>query len=261
MTPFFIPVIAFLLRRQYGKAMKIIAHRGASHTAPENTLASFRLGLSQGADGIELDIRLSLDGQIVAIHDADTGRTADKSCLICDTAYNVICTLDAGSWKCDEYKCERIPLLSEVLDMLPPGREIYIEIKCGDTVIKPLAELLSKHGGLAQRAVIFGFDYDVLCKACAALPAFRCLWIGEFGYNIEEGADMYDRALRMVEEGGFSGFSTKSDRHHVAEMKKRLGGKILNVWTVDSADDAKFYKELGISSLTTNRPDLIIKNI
>lgn len=241
--------------------MKIIAHRGASYAAPENTLTSFRLGLAHGADGIELDIRLSADGLVVVMHDADTGRTADKKYAVCDTPYSVLGGLDAGGWKRAEYRGERIPLLSDVLDILPEDREIYIEIKCGAEIIEPLAEVLSKYDGMSGRAVLFGFDYEVLCLVSAEFPAYRCLWIGEFGYNIPKTADMYDKALQMVLDGGFAGFSTKSDHKHVTEMKNRLGGMMLNVWTVDSAQDAQFYRGLEISSLSTNRPDMIIRSL
>lgn len=241
--------------------MKIIAHRGASFTAPENTLASFRLGLEQGADGIELDVRLTADGQVIALHDSDTGRTADINCVVCDTSYDIICTLDAGSWKCDEFKCERIPLLSEVFQILPVDREIYIEIKCGDEIIAPLSELLSHFTGLTESVVLFGFDYDTMVRVRHTMPSYRTMWIGEFGYNIPISADMYDTAERMIKEGGFSGFSTKADRKHVAVMRERLKGMMLNVWTVDDADEAAYYKSINVTSVTTNRPDLIIANL
>lgn len=238
--------------------MKIIAHRGASFTAPENTLAAFRLGLEQGADGIELDVRLTADGQIIALHDDDTERTTGVCHRAVDADYSIICTLDAGSWKCDDFKCEKIPLLREVLDILPAGKEIYIEIKCGSEIINPLTELFKQYHGLNQSAVIFGFDYETMKNIREALPDFRTLWICEFGCNLPVSEGMYEAAEKMVRDGGFGGFSTKNDRKHCAEMRKRLSDLIFNVWTVDNPDDARFYKSLGISTLTTNRPDIML---
>ncbi|MDA1056051.1 MAG: glycerophosphodiester phosphodiesterase family protein, partial [Planctomycetota bacterium] len=77
----------------------IIAHRGGSHDAPENTLAAFRLAFEQGADGIEGDFYLTRDNRIVCIHDADTKRVADKTLVVAESSLAELKRLDVGSWK------------------------------------------------------------------------------------------------------------------------------------------------------------------
>ena len=93
---------------------QIIAHRGASADAPENTLAAFRLGWEQDADGIEGDFRLSADGRIVCIHDDDTQRVAGSRLVVSETSYNDLHALDVGRWKGEQWRGERIPSLAEV---------------------------------------------------------------------------------------------------------------------------------------------------
>lgn len=236
--------------------MQIIAHRGASYLAPENTLAAFWLGLEQGADGIELDVRLSVDNVVTVLHDKNTLRTAQKKYDINKTTYNIIETLDAGSWKGSEYIGEKIPKLSDVLDILPDGKMIYIEVKCGAEIIPHLKDVLKNFR--VKDAVLFGFGYETVRNIKAEMPEYRVLWIGEFGFNIKGGHEVYETASDMLKMAGLDGFSTKNDRLHCIEMKKRIKNRIFNVWTVDDVRDAEFYKELGITSLTTNRPDIML---
>ncbi|MGE4265797.1 MAG: glycerophosphodiester phosphodiesterase family protein [Deferribacterales bacterium] len=241
--------------------MKIIAHRGASFFAPENTISAFRLGIEEGADGIELDVRLTSDGRIIALHDVTTARTADKLFRAEETPFWLIETCDAGSWKSSKYKNERIPSLDEVLEFMPENRDIYIEIKCGTEIIPFLSELLQSVPRHKDNVVIFGFGYDVAAEAKRVLPEYRVLWIGEFGFNIQLDDGMYDHAEKLVRQANLDGFSTRADRIHVPVMRERLKDLSLNVWTVDDPQDALFYQEAGVDSLTTNRPERIINVI
>src|SRR5699024_7790571 len=96
-------------------SQEIIAHRGASHLAPENTLASVKLGYALGADAVEIDVHLSKDKQILVNHDSDTKRTAQgKNHIIADTDAEELRKLDVGSWKGEKYKGEKMPFLHEV---------------------------------------------------------------------------------------------------------------------------------------------------
>jgi glycerophosphoryl diester phosphodiesterase len=238
--------------------MKIIAHRGASYFAPENTLSAFRLGIEEGADGIELDVRLTSDGRIVALHDVTTARTTDKLFRADETPFWLLETCDAGSWKSSKFKDERIPSLDDVFSHMPESREIYVEIKCGVEIIPFLTELLRENPRHGDNVVIFGFGYEVAAKVKRVLPEYRTLWIGEFGYNIQLEDGMYDYAEKLVRQANLDGFSTRAHREHVPVMREKLKDLQLNVWTVDDPADALFYFEQGVDSLTTNRPDRII---
>ncbi len=103
-------------------AQQVIAHRGASFNAPENTLAAFRLAWQQGADGIEGDFYLTDDGEIVCLHDSDTGRTGDRKLSVGQSTLEQLRTVDVGISKGEKFRGERIPTLAEVLAVVPAGQ-------------------------------------------------------------------------------------------------------------------------------------------
>src|SRR3990170_7761080 len=106
----------------------IFAHRGASAYAPENTLAAFRLALDQGADGIELDAKLSADGEIVVIHDQTVDRTTPRKGRVDQLTLSELRKLDAGSWKGDVFSGEKIPALAEVFSAVGGKLKINVEL-------------------------------------------------------------------------------------------------------------------------------------
>lgn len=107
----------------------VIAHRGASKDAPENTLAAFRKALTIGADWIELDVHLSKDGRVVVIHDPVLGRTSTGKGSIREMLWEDLAKLDAGSWKDASFADEKIPLLEDVLKLVQGRAKLLIEIK------------------------------------------------------------------------------------------------------------------------------------
>ncbi len=109
--------------------MKIIAHRGASFDAPENTLAAIRLAWQQQADAVEIDVHLSRDRHLVAIHDFNTRKTTGRNRPVARQTLAQLRTLDAGQWKHPRWRGEKIPTLEEVLATVPPGKRLFIEIK------------------------------------------------------------------------------------------------------------------------------------
>jgi len=107
----------------------IIAHRGGSGHAPENTLTAFQTAIDQGADGIELDVHLSADGEVVVIHDSDLGRTTNGSGSVYQKLLSEIKQLDAGSWFDEGFSGEEVPTLSEVFELVGKQCLINIELK------------------------------------------------------------------------------------------------------------------------------------
>lgn len=113
-----------------GGMPQIIAHRGASAFAPENTIAAFNLAADQKADWFELDCLLTADGEVVVCHDGDTSRTGDRALVIGETSLAKLKEVDIGSWKGKEFSGERIPTLGEALTVgLQREIGVYIEIK------------------------------------------------------------------------------------------------------------------------------------
>jgi hypothetical protein len=129
----------------------IIAHRGASAYAPENTLAAFKKAIDLGADGIELDVHLSKDGEVVVIHDRTIDRTSNGKGQVAEMSLKELKALDFGSWFSDEYQKESIPLLREVLELLKDWNGLLnIELKQNGLERYPLAAALGEKAGLPQ---------------------------------------------------------------------------------------------------------------
>ena len=110
-------------------SVEIIAHRGASHIAPENTVVSANAAWENGADAVEVDIYLSADGKIMVIHDSTTKRTTGSDYKVGETDSGILRSLDAGSWKGTEFAGEKIPFLEEIIETVPRGKRLYVEIK------------------------------------------------------------------------------------------------------------------------------------
>jgi len=138
----------------------IIAHRGASHDAPENTLAAFKLAIEQGADGFEADFYLGKDGHVVCLHDADTKRVAGKKLLAKEAPFEELRLLDVGSWKGPQWKGERMPTLEEVLAAVPEGKKIFIELKSSREVVGPMVKILAASKLSPEQVVVISFNAD-----------------------------------------------------------------------------------------------------
>lgn len=139
----------------------ICAHRGANQTHPENTLAAFSEAVKLGAHMIEFDVRMSKDSKLVIIHDESVDRTTDGSGFIRDLTLEEIKSLDAGSWKSEDFEGERIPSLSEVLEIMPQNIWLNIHLKgdqrLGEAVAKMIVEKRRKH----QTFIACGSDTEV----------------------------------------------------------------------------------------------------
>jgi glycerophosphoryl diester phosphodiesterase len=133
----------FLLAAMSVQAVEIIAHRGFSARAPENTLGAFELGWKHQTDACELDVYLTADGKTAVIHDKDTKRTAGVKLDVASSKQAELTALDAGSWKGKEWTNEKIPTLEQALATLPKGKQrFFIEVKCGAEIVPELKRIL-----------------------------------------------------------------------------------------------------------------------
>lgn len=233
----------------------IIGHRGASRDAPENTLASFRLAFEQGADGVEADFRLTGDGAIVCLHDPSTARTAGVDLVAERAALADLRALDAGLWKGEAWRDERIPTLDEVLGALPEGKMLFVELKSGPEIIPPLAEVLRSAGTPAAQVLFLSFDAAVIRELKARLPGYRACWLTDYRWR---GAwrPSPEEVLATLASSGADGLASRDravlDAAVVQKVRER--GLELHVWTVDSRQAAARLVELGVDSIMTNRP-------
>ena len=234
----------------------VYGHRGASGECPENTAAAFAAAWAQGADGIECDVHLTRDGEVVVLHDAHTGRVAGRRLVVADTPWAGLRDLDVGSWKAPRFAGERIPLLRDVLDALPAGGRILIEVKCGPAAIPPLARLLSTRPGLEERVTVMSFDRAVVAAAAAGIPLVPPMLLVDFQ---QRDGVWRPAGVQSVADGlacGARGLGWRCcaaiDAGTVAAA--RAAGMMLSSWTVNDPADAKRLAALGLDALTTDWP-------
>lgn len=242
----------------------IVAHRGASYDAPENTLAAFRLAWEQEADAIEGDFYLTADKQIVCIHDKTTKRVAPTSPVmdVAKSTLEDLRKLDVGSWKGKKFAGERTPTLAEVLATVPDGKRIFIEIKCGPEIVPVLKKQLKDSGLKDRQIVIIAFNKDVVRKCRLELPQYKCNWLTSFRQNKQKtvwtptAPDVVETLLSTEA----AGLGTNANVQVVDDLfieQVRKAGCECHVWTVNQPDVAKYFGNLGVDSITTDRPKLI----
>ncbi len=153
----------------------IVAHRGASHEAPENTLAAFRLAWVRGADAVEGDFYLTSDGKIVCIHDKTTKRVApdQPELTVAKSTLEQLRQMDVGHWKDAKFAGEQIPTLEEVLAIVPQRKRIFVEIKCGPEIVPELRKQLAASGLTNEQIVIIAFDRTVTQACRQSMPRYK----------------------------------------------------------------------------------------
>ncbi|MEM8864397.1 MAG: glycerophosphodiester phosphodiesterase [Planctomycetota bacterium] len=236
----------------------IIAHRGASHDAPENTLAAFKLAWEQGADGIEGDFRLSADGEVVCVHDAEMERTAGESMAVEQTALAELQQMDVGSWKADCFATERTPTLRQVIATVPSGKYLFVELKCGPEIVEPTAEVLEDSSLNPQQVVLISFDAEVIAACRRRLPEYPTQWLTKYKRTLSGWSPNASQAISQLQACGAAGLGCKAEQKCFdASFIRQLNAAGFNdwgVWTVDDPAIARYYHELGTWSITTNRP-------
>jgi glycerophosphoryl diester phosphodiesterase len=226
----------------------IIAHRGASHDAPENTIASVNLAWEQGADAAEVDVHLSKDKRIMVIHDADTKRTTGNMMKIRESQSPALRSLDA-SCGMEKFRGERIPFLEEVMATIPDGRVLFIEVKTGKVIIPYLSALLRDFPEKTKIRVI-SFDFEVCSMMKKEIPAIPVYWLH---YTLS--GSYRSKWISRAGEAGLDGlsFRYKGLSKDYVQAVHRSGMKMFT-WTIDEPDDAASLIENEIDGITTNRP-------
>ncbi|MBP7948955.1 MAG: glycerophosphodiester phosphodiesterase [Verrucomicrobiales bacterium] len=250
-------LLSALLLPAMGGGVEIIGHRGASHDAPENTLASFRLCWEQQADAGELDIHLSRDGEAVVIHDGATKRVTGVDKPVVQQTREELQAQDAGRWKDPKFAGEKIPLLSEVLALIPEGRRMFLEIKCGPEALGAIEKAMQKSGRKAQQFVIIGFNHATMKAAKKRFPKLPVLWLVSHAADKTTGQfpDL-DRLISQAKEAGLDGLDLeyKFPLDAAAVAKTKAAGLQLFVWTVNEAAAAQALARAGVDGITTDRP-------
>jgi glycerophosphoryl diester phosphodiesterase len=226
--------------------VKIIAHRGDSIAFPENTAVAFRSAWAKGADGVELDVQLSADGELVVFHDRDGERLCGQRQRVAACDWQNI-----QSWR---VQGEPVPLLADVLREAPAGVIVLVEIKCGAEALPALKTLALSHSNL--QIAVLAFDPEVARTAARGpLPA----WL-----NVEqEHAGRLDELLAFANEMELKGLSLGWSEQISADIIRKVHGAGLGfaVWTVNNPATALRLQAWGADILMTDHPEAIRKVI
>lgn len=233
--------------------MEIIAHRGASGYAPENTRGSILKGLELGCDGFEVDVQLAACGEVVIFHDFTLERTTSGSGSLRDKKLHDLKKLDLGSWFSKEFKGEEIMTLEELLNIVPKNKILNIEIKVRYDEINKIEEkvikILKKAGRIEGKVIISSFNHRIIKKINKLEPKLKTGLLLTAGVlDIENYIKIND--LKIYSIHSYAEFTGR-------EMVKKMNeiGVETYIWTVNNADEAKILKDFGVTGIITNFPD------
>ena len=231
----------------------IIAHRGISFDLPENSLSAFDASWAVGVDGIEGDFHLTRDGSIVCIHDDNTSRVCNKNLVICNSTLQELKELNLQCEGKDHLNI-KIPTLTEVLKIVPSGKKIFIEIKCGVEILSPLIKELSRSKINSTQVVIISFDRQVVKELKEMAPEYKALLL----YSYEERREVSSLINEMFDIKA-DGIGTDNQLSKEFVEKVIISGLEYHSWTIDNADTANQLISWGSNSITTNEPELLIQ--
>lgn len=234
----------------------IVAHRGASHDAPENTLAAFLLAWEQGADGIEGDFHLTSDGRVICLHDDDFKRVAGDPRKVAEMTFDEARSLDVGGWKSPQFKGQRAPSLVEVMATVPAGKHAFIELKAGPEIVGPMLRELDRTAVSLDQIVVISFKQATILECKRRVPRLHCHWLTSFKRKDGQWNPTPEEIAATASECRADGVGLQANREAFdASAWKATGLKEFHVWTVDAPEVARFYSGLGARGITTNRPD------
>jgi len=231
----------------------IIAHRGESFEAPENTLSSINLAWQKNDDAVEIDIRMTKDDKIIVIHDNNTFRTGRKFMNVSSCSYDELLKVDVGKFKGNNWKNEKIPLLDEVINMIPKDKILFVEIKSNYKIVKPLQELINQKQIDPNQINFIGFNFKTMILVKKKLSEFNSYWIiGK--KSILEKIHIEDIILKC-KSSKLNGVDIKDGKYlnkDLIHSVKKSGLKIYT-WTVDDPVRAKQLVLDGIDGITSNK--------
>lgn len=231
----------------------IFGHRGASAYAPENTLESFKLAMDMGADGFELDVHMSKDGQLVVIHDESVDRTTDGTGLVKDLTLAQLKALDASNGM-ENYRGAKIPALAEVYDLIGDTHHIVnVEIKTDECFYPEIEEkclALAREKGVEERIIYSSFNHHTLIRMRKLQPdvklgmLFGDIMVKPWEYAKQLGVDYLHPMKMNIYVPGFAEGTCGA-------------GYGINMWTINDAETmAECLKQ--DAGIITNYPDVAV---
>lgn len=234
-----------------GKKIMVVAHRGGSGYAPENTLASMKKAIELGAEMSELDVQETADGKLIILHDRSLKRTAGVDKNIWETKYSELKGLDVGSWFSNKYKNEPVPTLQEIIDLVKGKMKLNIELKTNGHE-KKLAERTLKvvlDNNFLDQVIFTSFKFDEIRTIRRLNKKAK---VGYLFGKLPQDVDVFKEDVDLLS----ANYKTVNEEF----MKKaRNSGKEVVVWTVNKPADMKRMIALGVDAIITNYPDVLQK--
>jgi glycerophosphoryl diester phosphodiesterase len=235
----------------------LLGHRGDPAHAPENTLPSFQQAVQKGADGVELDAKLTADGHVVVIHDPTVDRTTDGTGRVASFTLEVIRKFDAGSWFSEKFRGTKIPLLGEVIETLGKEKLINIELTNYSTPLDGLVDTvceLIKRRNIQGQIIFSSFLASNLKRAAQLLPqiprgllatpGLMGLWSRSFGFMFGDYQALHPHISNV-------------DRQQVQRVH-RLNRRV-HVWTANTPDQIYRLRDWGVDGIFTDDPQTAIR--
>ena len=243
----------------------IIAHRGESYDAPENTLAAINIAWKRNVHAVEIDIQLTSDNEIVVIHDKDTLRVSGKKKIIRKSSLKELKLLNAGFRKEGNWENSSIPKLSEVLGTVPPNRKLIIEIKSNDSILQKLTYELSQSRLLPSQIELIAFNAVTLEKAKQLMPEYRMLWLLGLDYMwpwwlVWIHKKRIINNVKKLKLDGVNVWAGKLlNRSFISIFKE--AGLYVYAWTVNDPEKARSLIENGVDGITSDRAGWMIEQL
>jgi glycerophosphoryl diester phosphodiesterase len=227
--------------------IRLIAHRGESFLAPENTLAAVNLAWELGSSFVEIDVHLSADHQVMVCHDDRVSKSAGDKPVISQTHSEELRRLDVGSWKSAAYQNERVPFLEEVIATIPDQGKLIVEIKCGPEIL-PVLQQIVVDSPQKDRLIFIGLGWETISAVKNRFPDHLCYWISDDKTGLSD-------KIRACADNGLDGIDLyyKLIDEKIIELAHKSGLEVL-CWTVDDPEEARHLIDLGVTGITTNRP-------
>lgn len=279
-----------------GRAVDVIAHRGASDYAPENTLSAFALAEEMGADWFELDCRLTRDNEVVVMHDDTLDRTTSGSGYVREASLHEIKQLDAGSWFEPKWRGERVPTLEQALMQAKWKIGVYVEIKSSandDPLVSDIFDLangLQKHDDLFRKdvldlieqsesrnllltrkvvelirkhkmfrhTVVQSFSPVVIAVMAIEAPEIRVEFLGADDPDAPMSWEAFLRWGYLFDVDGFNIHYESASPGRIAAFHRAK--KTVSVWTVNDVEDMKTVLAWGIDGIITNKPAIALNH-
>lgn len=227
----------------------VIAHRGASNDAPENTLAAMKLAINQGADWVEIDVQETRDGEVVVIHDIDLKKIADSDLRVFESSLTQIQSLDIGSWNDTSFKDQRIATLQQLLELCKDRIKVLIELKYygQEKRLEERVANIVEAAGMQDQIMVMSLSYPGIQKMRELRPAWKLGLLASVAIGDITRLD-----------ADFLAVNAKfASRRFIKRVHNR--GKSVLVWTINDPISMSAMMSKGVDGIITDKPELAAK--